>query len=97
MNSRQLRNKRARRARDIQREIRQVLLEDFKLLGFTAPEDEYDCLIGGIYRLLVRKAGEEDIVQWLDEMSTSHFGMACTSEARRLTAAKLLTLNVELP
>jgi len=97
MNSRQPKNKRARRARDIQRQIRQVLFEDFKLLGFSAPEDEYDCLIGGIYRLLVRKAGQEEIVQWLEEMSTTHFAVPGASEARRLTAAKLLTLNVELP
>jgi hypothetical protein len=96
MNSRQPKNKRERRAREIQRQIRQVLLDDFQLLGFAAPEDEYDCLIGGIYRLLVRKADQEDIVQWLVEMSTTHFGMPTESEACRLTAAKLLTLNVEV-
>jgi len=97
MNSRRLKSKRARRAREIQDQIRRVLLKDFKLLGFAAPEDEYDCLIGGIYRLLVRKADQEDIVQWLEEMSATHFGVPSELKACRLTAGKLLTLNVELP
>jgi hypothetical protein len=97
MKSRQAKRERAVRARDIQRQIRQVLREDFKLLGFTAPEDEYDCLIPGIYRLLIRRAAQEEIVEWLEGMSATHFGVTSDLEACRSAAIKLLTLNVELP
>jgi hypothetical protein len=73
-----------------------VLLEDLNLFGFPVPEDEYDCLIGEIYSLLVRKASEEEIMKWLAVVSATHFGVATESERSRLTAVKLLNVNVEL-
>jgi hypothetical protein len=96
MNSRQLKDKRARRAREIQRRINQVLLEDFNPIGFGVPEDEYDCLIGGIYGLLARKADQEEIAKWLEEMSATHLGVPSDLEECRSAAVKLLTINVEL-
>jgi hypothetical protein len=50
----QLKRRRARRAREIHGQIRQVLLEDLNSFRFPVPEDEYDCLIGEIHSLLVR-------------------------------------------
>ena len=58
---------REKRAAAIQDGIRQILYRDWDPIGVwgTAPQDEYDSYIGGVYRRLATSRSEEALVQFL--------------------------------
>ena len=48
--------------------IRRILVDDWDPIGIqgAGPEDEYDAYIGGLYRLLIRRPTEDEIVAHLE-------------------------------
>ena len=93
---------RMRHAREIQERIRQVLLHDWDPIGvkdIPEADDEYDGYVGGVYRLLARRATAQEVVEHLLEMETKNMGLSSGldgSEHLEHVAAELLALDVAL-
>lgn len=91
-----------RQARQIQEEIRKVLMECWDPIGVQGiPEaaDEYDSYVGGVYRLLASQATAEEIGKHLWDIEVYQMGLA--SKPGRLerigpVAQKLLAVDVRL-
>jgi SAM-dependent methyltransferase len=90
-------DRRASRAREIQSEIRKILLEDWNPIRGGVPADEYDAYVGGVYRLLSAGAAPEEIAAHLAEIEREHLGLSeATVEANLAVAHKLSLLDVSL-
>jgi hypothetical protein len=50
-----------------------------RLIAAGAPEDEYDCLSGPLFRLLTEDAPADDIAAFIETEIASHFGVHCPS------------------
>lgn len=84
-----------KRVREIQRQIRDVLVRDFDPIP-GAPRDEYDGLIPDVYRLLERRPTLDEVTQWLHEVEHG-FGGARGLDGLRHIAARLQQINVDPP
>lgn len=93
-------DERARRARDIQRHIGEILLREWDPIGIQEhPEaaDEYDAYVGGVYRLLASVASAREIATHLVAIETESLGWEDTDPRMLIPLArKLLRLNVRL-
>ncbi len=86
--------------RRVQREIKQILFEDWDPIGikeFTNARDEYDSYVAGVYRLVAAGAGAHPIAQHLlqiekDRMSLSGQPLLVLERV----AQKLAALHVNL-
>ncbi len=91
---------RKHRAKEIQDQIRSILLTDWDPIGVgEIPEaaDEYDGYIGGIYRLLSSHASVDDVARHLHEIVISLIGLSSGAEGdHRDVAQKLCALDVRL-
>jgi hypothetical protein len=77
------------RAKQIQREIRNILVNDWNPIGFPVPEDEYDGYIGHIYHLLYSGASKNEIAKELNKWGGDFENLLPVAE-------KLLNINVRL-
>ena len=88
------------RALKIKDSIRQVLFYDWDPIGIndlTNIDDEYDAYIGPVYRMLIEKCSEDDLVKYLFQLERDSMGMISKSSERlRPVAQKLMGLNVNL-
>ncbi len=90
---------REKRAAEIQDAIRQILYRDWDPIGVcgTAPEDEYDSYIGGVYRVLASSRSEEALIRFLAGAFEDIVGAQVSARERlRPVAQKLLALDVRL-
>ena len=91
---------RKERAREIQDQIRSILLTDWVPIGVAEiPEavDEYDAYIGGIYRLLYSHASVDEVARHLHEIMITSIGLPSRGiEDHRDVAEKLCALDVRL-
>ena len=91
---------RKQRAKEIQDQIRSILLTDWDPIGVgEIPEaaDEYDGYVGGIYRLLNAHASVDDVARHLHEIVISSIGLSSRGiEDHRDVAEKLCALDVRL-
>jgi hypothetical protein len=55
-----------------------------------APEDEYDCLIPGLYKRLRAGEGEDQLLVFLEHELVEHFGLSPRPEADRQFARQLV-------
>ncbi len=91
-----------RQARQIQEEIRRVLMECWDPIGVQGiPEaaDEYDSYVGGVYRLLASHATAEEIAKHLWDIEVYRMGLASRPgglERVRPVTQKLLAIEVTL-
>ncbi len=87
-----------RRWRQIDAEIRHLLLTKWDPIGVSdIPEarDEYDSYAFGVYKLLVSRASEQDIVDYLYKIERNFMGIAVHErEALSPVALALLRVNV---
>lgn len=89
-----------RRAREIQEEIRKVLMECWDPIGVQdVPEaaDEYDDYVGGVYRLLANDATAEGIAKHLWDIEVYRMGLASKPgglERLDPVARRLLAIDV---
>jgi len=82
---------------EVMEAIRGVLFDDWDPLGVNeyAPRDEYDAYIAGVYRLLCRRASEEEIAEHLRGLEWDEMGLAPRTAASLLPVArKLLGVDV---
>jgi len=95
------------RAREIQENIRDVLLREWDPIGIIdvpEAEDEYDGYVGGVYRLLASGASQDQLVEHLRQIETTRMGLsvpdavhqACWNAKLREVASRLQSLNVKL-
>lgn len=98
---------RDRRARQIQANIRDILLHEWDPIGIIdVPEaqDEYDSYVGGLYRLLASGASVDQLVEHLRQIETIRMGLSVPETARqaewsaelRAVASRLQELSVKL-
>ena len=60
-------------------------------------QDEYDAYVGGVYRLLVSGASEDEIIEHLYRIESDTMGMpAADREGLRVVVRELTKLNVSL-
>ncbi len=88
-----------KRALEIQNSIRQILFYEWDPIGIskevTWADDEYDSYIAPIYRILVGKRSEDDIVNRLYQIETDSIGVSLNDpESLRPVAKKLLDLKI---
>ena len=82
----------------IRTEIRRILLEVWDPIGIKdIPEaqDEYDCCLGDVLHLLMGKASDDEIADYLFSTATEHMGLTVERLQMLPTAAALR--NIELP
>jgi len=88
------------RAKQIQDQIRSILMRDWDPIGVgEIPEawDEYDGYIGGIYRLLYSRASVEEVALHLHEIVIGPIGLSSEGVKDHLEVArKLCILDVRL-
>ena len=95
------------RARQIQDDIRAVLLRAWDPIGINdVPEaqDEYDSYVGGVYRLLASGASEDQLIEHLRRIETTSMGLSVPDASHqapwndrlRVVAIRLQGLNVKL-
>lgn len=88
------------RARDVQLEIRTILLRDWDPIGVgELPEgqDEFDGYVGRVHSLLVSQPSEREVVEWLARVERESMGLPVSPERlRRIAevAEKLLAVDV---
>ena len=87
---------RERRAREIQDNIRTVLVHDWNPIGFDVPRDEYDAYIGGVYRLLFQGASIPDIANHLASVESLQIGFDVTVESLHAIATKLQAIDIQI-
>jgi hypothetical protein len=78
--------------RRAERVIRSLLLERDALGGGPVPDDEYDCLIWPLYKLIRQRSSNREIAALVADYRRDHFGLeedgeADTKLAERLVAA----------
>lgn len=56
----------------------------------NAPEDEYDCLIPGLYKRLRAGECEEELLAYLEHELVEHFGLSPRPQADRQFARELV-------
>jgi hypothetical protein len=87
------------RSREIRREIRRVLLEEWDPIGVKdVPEaqDEYDGYLGGVYHLLADGASADSIIDHLFTIESDRMGLPCKDKSLlRPVAEALLQINVK--
>lgn len=91
--------KRARRAKEIQEEIRRVLLHEWDPIGVRdtpAAHDEYDSYVAGIYRLSDSGASEYQIIERLYNLETVGMGLRGDREGLKKAAGSLAKLGASL-
>jgi hypothetical protein len=93
-------NSRDQRARAIQSQIGEVLLQHWDPIGAKAEPDaqhEYDAYVGPVYRLLASGASARDIAEHLAQVEATRLGYPATDPHLLIPLAKrLLGLNVRL-
>ena len=97
--NRSRRRTRARRAAQIQGEIRQILFCDWDPFGMheDLPEDEYDCCIAPVYRALTAGASEDQLMFLLSSLESDFgFGWRTPFRVKCTAARRLLSVNVTL-
>ncbi|MHB8540007.1 MAG: hypothetical protein ACYDCD_03565 [Candidatus Acidiferrales bacterium] len=85
-------------SRRIRVEIRHVLLDVWDPIGVrNAPnaQDEYDCCLYPIFRLLTSGASDEQIAEWLWRQADEHMGLGgVRKEAMYSTVAALRKIKL---
>ncbi len=84
-------------SRRIRAEIRRVLLEVWDPIGVKDEphaQDEYDCCLWGIFRLLTGGGTDEQIAEYLWKQATDHMGLGMTKEANRSTVVALRQIKI---
>ncbi len=85
-------------SRRIRVEIRHVLVDVWDPIGVRGvPEaqDEYDCCLHPVFRLLTTGATDEQIAEWLREQAGEHMGLGkVQKEAMYATVAALRRIKV---
>jgi hypothetical protein len=74
-----------------ERVIRSLLLE-WDAIGAGIPDDEYDCVVWPLYKLIRQRRSNHEITAWVGDQRRDHFGLeddraADTKLAERLLAA----------
>ena len=91
---------REERAREIQRQIGEVLLRHWDPVGVAnVPEaqDEYEAYVGSVYRLLASGASAQQIAEHLVDIETHQLGFKDTEVGMLIPLAeRLKRLNVRL-
>ena len=67
------------RAAEIQRRIRDVLMQHWDPIGvadFPEAEDEYDSYVGPVYRLLESGASDVEVIEFLYKTETETMGLS---------------------
>ena len=83
-------------SRRIRKEIRQVLLKVWNPIGFSVPEGEYDCCIGGVFRLLTTGGTDGQIADYLQQQASEHIGLNVGGESMLPTVAALRQIPIKL-
>src|SRR5262245_39853984 len=93
-------NERHRRARAIQKAIREILVrqwDPFEIVRSGGSDDEFDTYIGGVYRLLANDGSELELARHLAKVEHEAFGSDRPDVNRLLPVARRLKqLDVRL-
>jgi hypothetical protein len=85
-------------SRRIRVEIRHVLLDVWDPIGVrNAPnaQDEYDCCLYPVFRLLTTGASDDQIAEWLQKQAGEHMGLGnVRKEAMYPTVAALRRISI---
>ena len=90
---------REERAREIQSQIRAILLRDWDPIGVrdeARAQDEYDSYIGGVYQLLVSGAPPQSVAEHLAHVEADQMGLGMPPDKLLDVATKLCALDVNL-
>ena len=80
-------------------EIRRVLLEVWDPIGVRdvpQAQDEYDCCLGEIFRLLTTGGTDDQIADYLWQQASEHMGLSLGRECMSTTVAALRQIQIQL-
>jgi hypothetical protein len=86
------------RARQYHERIRTALLKEWDPIGVGGIEeaqDEYDSYVPAIYRLLITRRPQHEIVDYLWWLETTHMGLTGDRQATEHLAQRLLRIPLE--
>jgi len=78
-----------RSARRAQQVIRSLLLE-WDAIGAGVPDDEYDCMIWPLYKLIRQRSSDREIAALVADYRRDHFGLEYDGEADTKLAVRLV-------
>ncbi len=93
-NSRMIEKNESRR---IRAEIRRVLLEVWDPIGVRdvpQAEDEYDCCLDGLFRLLTTGCTDDEITDYLLRQANDHMGLSLRRKQLYTTVAALRQIRI---
>jgi hypothetical protein len=79
------------RAAEIQNSIRQILFREWDPIGVSDNpklSDEYDAYIAPVYRILVGKRSEEDLIAFLQKTERDQIGLESASAEQLRAVAR---------
>ncbi len=82
--------------RRIHGEIRHVLLEVWDPIGVKdvpQAQDEYDCCLGGIFRLLTTGGTDDEIADYLWKQASEHMGLGLSPSAKEQMYSTVVALR----
>ena len=62
---------------------------------FPECTDEYDCCLGGVYRLLTQNADDDQIAEYLWKQANEHMGLSFSKESMNPTVEALRRIQLE--
>lgn len=77
-------------ARRAEKVIRSLLLEWDAIGGRVVPDDEYDCMIWPLYKLIRQRSSNEEVAEWVGDQRRDHFGLDDDREADARLAEHIL-------
>ena len=89
------------RLREVKRQIRKVLLEEWDPIGIVdmgGPEDEYDAYIGPIFTALSKRSNQREVADLLRKIEMERMEYASENSDHLLQVAQsLLRIDVTIP
>lgn len=96
-------DKKSKRAKEIQNNIREVLMKYWDPIGvkdIPEAQDEYDSYVGGIYRKLVSGVSDEDLIDHLNTVESESMGLSGGSDKKNKqllnVVKRLKSIDLEL-
>jgi hypothetical protein len=83
----------------LQNRVRYALLHEWDPIGvqeYPGAQDEYDSYVPDVYRMLLSRATEEEILNYLWWLETRHMGLGGERERTETFAKRLLQIRDEV-
>ena len=68
---------------------------DWDAIGARVPEDEYDCMIWPLYKLIRQRCSNDEIAEWVGDLRRDTSDLRTTARTHTRLAERLLAANTD--